>query len=604
MKQEFVSKYDVKLNSLDIANPLTIGNGNFAFTCDITGLQTFSNLYKAIPLCTMSNEIWAEREAVGEVPYQTYKKASDGSKVCYMTDTKGKDYQQFRDDVFKFNLFRLVFLYKGKVLDVSKLSSVSQHLSLYDGKIVSIFSYQGERVEVETKIPQSHNNIQIHVFTKLRDLAIQILFYEPSSSITGVLESPQPAICEKNHFVRESDSVKYSIYFKTNLERAQDVFFIKETSCILFSLDQDFEDDNDMHTYFEAAKSIDTKDDELNRRMVLSLYLMKVNTLGIYPPAETGLTCNSWYGKFHLEMHLWHHLGLIRFGLYSYVIPSLRWYLSLYESARRRALEQGYQGIRLPKMTDYRGIDTPSNIGCLLIWQMPHLLLMLDEIVKQDETIIQVEEYLPLIIGLIDFMVSFYYEKDGFYHLDSPLIPANENVEWSCDTPIFEECYTIHAFEIFKEWIKKYNIYCDVSKINDIIERHVPLEIKDNCYEAYIGCKDTYSKYNHDHPMMIGMYSYFKSSIVQKKFIKNTLHKILNDWSLDDTWGWDFPMLAMCAENIGDHALAISILKMNALKNGYLKNGHNPQLPKKALPLYLPGNGAFLLAISHMFEEE
>ncbi|MDE6583952.1 MAG: hypothetical protein K2K15_00980, partial [Anaeroplasmataceae bacterium] len=136
------------------------------------------------------------------------------------------------------------------------------------------------------------------------------------------------------------------------------------------------------------------------------------------------------------------------------------------------------------------------------------------------------------------------------------------------------------------------------------IDRHVPLEIKDDCYEAYIGCKDTYTKYNHDHPMMIGMYSYFKSSIVNKDIIKNTLHKILKSWSLDDTWGWDFPMLAMCAENIGDHALAISILKMNALKNGYLKNGHNPQLPKNALPLYLPGNGAFLLAISHMFEEE
>ena len=24
------------------------------------------------------------------------------------------------------------------------------------------------------------------------------------------------------------------------------------------------------------------------------------------PPQETGLTCNSWYGKFHLEMHWWH----------------------------------------------------------------------------------------------------------------------------------------------------------------------------------------------------------------------------------------------------------------------------------------------------------
>lgn len=33
-----------------------------------------------------------------------------------------------------------------------------------------------------------------------------------------------------------------------------------------------------------------------------------------------------------------------------------------------------------------------------------------------------------------------------------------------------------------------------------------------------------------------------------------------------------------------------------------LKNGHNPQYPKKDLPIYLPGNGALLLAISHIYE--
>ena len=31
-----------------------------------------------------------------------------------------------------------------------------------------------------------------------------------------------------------------------------------------------------------------------------------VQCAGSHPPQETGLTCNSWYGKFHLEMHWWH----------------------------------------------------------------------------------------------------------------------------------------------------------------------------------------------------------------------------------------------------------------------------------------------------------
>ena len=32
------------------------------------------------------------------------------------------------------------------------------------------------------------------------------------------------------------------------------------------------------------------------------------------PPQETGLTCNSWYGKFHLEMHYWHAAHFASWG--------------------------------------------------------------------------------------------------------------------------------------------------------------------------------------------------------------------------------------------------------------------------------------------------
>ena len=39
---------------------------------------------------------------------------------------------------------------------------------------------------------------------------------------------------------------------------------------------------------------------ELERRIVLSQYLTAIQSRQQYPPQETGLTCNSWYGKFHL----------------------------------------------------------------------------------------------------------------------------------------------------------------------------------------------------------------------------------------------------------------------------------------------------------------
>ena len=602
MKKAFIQNFDVFHERMDIENPLTIGNGNFAFTSDVTGLQTFYEQYNSIPLGTMTNFIWAKQKGTGKYPFQEYYKASTHKPVYYMTDVQALTYDNYRDDWFKFDLFKLVFLYKGKKLKYDHISNVKQQLSIYDGMIYTSFTYENALVNVITKIPQSHNVLHIKIKTTLKDLQIKLFFLIPSSSLKGYALKEDKYALNGNTIRRKCEVVDYTLYYNTNMKHKDLCFDCLADAYLSISLDNDFSDDNLLHTYFTTAKEIDTMDEELNRRMVLSLYLMKVNTLGIYPPAETGLTCNSWYGKFHLEMHLWHHLGIIRFGLYDYVIPSIRWYLSLLETSRQRALEQGYSCIRFPKMTDPRGRDTPSNIGCLLIWQMPHLFVMLEEIMKQSPKAICLKDYFPLLIGLIDFMSSFYYWKDGSYHLDTPMIPANENVEYFCDTPIFEECYTIHAFTIFLRWVKEYQIPYDMTRLQDIIEHCAPLEVHDGCYEAFFGCRDTYTKYKYDHPMMIGMYSYFKSSLVKPQLIKNTLNKILSCWSLEDTWGWDFPMLAMTAYRLGDKSLAISILKMKALKNEYLKNGHNPQYPKKDLPIYLPGNGALLLAISHIYE--
>ncbi|MDE7162276.1 MAG: hypothetical protein K2N65_05935, partial [Anaeroplasmataceae bacterium] len=561
MKKEFISKYNISLSDFDFENPLTVGNGDFAFTCDVTGLQSFYGDYHKIPLSTMTNHIWAKQKGEGNLPFKTYTKRSNGSPVFYMTDTKALTYDNYRDDWFKFDLFKLSFCFKSKMLDRKHISNISQTLHLYEGIIYSSFTYLNEKVLVETKIPQEHQNLQIKIHTNLKGLQVRLYFLNPSSNRFGAkLEETQDYIVEKNKIKRTNAFASYNLFFQTNMEEHGLCFNCQKESFLKISFHNDFEDDNSMQTYFDKVKCIDTLDEELNRRMVLSLYLMKVNTLGIFPPAETGLTCNSWYGKFHLEMHLWHHLGLIRLGLYEYVLPSLKWYLAFLDSSRRRAKEQGYLGARLPKMTDPRGVDTPSNIGCLLIWQMPHLLIMLDEILKQNEKAVPIKDFLPLITDLIDFMVSFYYLKDGKYHLDSPLIPANENIPETCDTPIFEECYTLYAFQIFKVWVDKYGISYDIGKIENILNNYAPLEINDGCYEAYIGCKDTYTKYNYDHPMVIGMYSFFKSDIVDPEIVKNTLFKILDCWSFEDTWGWDFPMLAMVANRLGKKELAIELL--------------------------------------------
>ena len=56
----------------------------------------------------------------------------------------------------------------------------------------------------------------------------------------------------------------------------------------------------------DFSGSKDTRAFELERRVILSQYLMHVQERGVLPPQETGLVNNSWFGKPHLEMTWWH----------------------------------------------------------------------------------------------------------------------------------------------------------------------------------------------------------------------------------------------------------------------------------------------------------
>ena len=53
----------------------------------------------------------------------------------------------------------------------------------------------------------------------------------------------------------------------------------------------------------DFSECTDARANELERRIVLSQYLTRIQSSGSLPPQETGLTYNNWFGKYHLEMH-------------------------------------------------------------------------------------------------------------------------------------------------------------------------------------------------------------------------------------------------------------------------------------------------------------
>ena len=116
---------------------------------------------------------------------------------------------------------------------------------------------------------------------------------------------------------------------------------------------------------------------------------------------------------------------------------------------------------------------------------------------------------------------------------------------------------------------------------------------------AYEGCHDTYENLNIDHPSML-FAAGFISDDVDKKTVIDSLKKFEESWDYDTLWGWDFAFLAMTYARFGMYDEAFDMLLSETEKNRYAVSGNNVQGTRKDLPLYLPGNGALLLAMSAM----
>ena len=58
-RHALVTRHNPVVHRFDAENPLSVGNGNFAFTADVTGLQTFADAFtNTIPLGTLAQWGW------------------------------------------------------------------------------------------------------------------------------------------------------------------------------------------------------------------------------------------------------------------------------------------------------------------------------------------------------------------------------------------------------------------------------------------------------------------------------------------------------------------------------------------------------------------
>lgn len=590
MKKSDIIKYNLKFNHIDSKNPVTIGNGDFAITLDQTGTQSLYETYKDIPLSTMSNKNWFYKDKKNIKPSYV-----DGKAYMLFNLDNDPNYQTNRQYPFKYSFMQILLYNNDKLIDINNIKDVKQELDLYKGIVTSSFNYKEKINKTISFIYQDHDEFNFKLQSDNLNLALK--FNYPSYTKNGYRLDILPNVLVKEDRITLLYDDKNSLSFKLKSSSKYQIVentLIFDDNNVSFSLALDeIKEGKLLDEFWKCDNGIIIDNEELVKKMVLSKYLLHVNSTGIYPPQESGLTYNCWNSKFHLEMHLIHSLWNIYNNHVGDLVKSFDYYLSIMPSSLKRASLNGYKGLRFPKMTGPDGEDSPSNIGPLLIWQAPHILFMLQEIyyLYNKENIIK--KYEPLISGTIDFMISFLTLKDSKYQMLDPLLEACESIPLDrCQNPSFELEYWRYTLE---RQPKIDTVLYGHQRYDylDITSKIITPKEDDGIYLKTYGVIDKYDLYK-DHPTEGFLMSFFKSKIVDKEKMVKTIDYILKNMDLSSYWGWDFPFLGLSLLNCGEIEKSIEVTQLNTINNQYLYNGYNTS-PRDDLKAYLPGNGAFLI---------
>lgn len=138
-RKVLVLRHNIILTKADSLSSITLGNGRFAFTTDITGLQTFPlNYQKGVPLGTQSQ--WGQHRFIISQNLQPFHLGNLGFEI-----TK-KD---------------------GTPATLSDVQTIYQELNLWTGKLRSHFTIEGIPVEVATYCSGTDDAIGVKVRSPL-----------------------------------------------------------------------------------------------------------------------------------------------------------------------------------------------------------------------------------------------------------------------------------------------------------------------------------------------------------------------------------------------------------------------------------------------------
>ena len=645
-REAVVKRHRVCTTGTLLKSPAQVGNGKFAFGMDITGLQTF------VPFNTLSDWSWHSfplPEGMRAEDYRPVAVETHGKKIAY--ELRNPDQPELSEWLTKnphrYNLGRIGFRLlreDGTEAREIDLGNARQEIDLWTGVVYSRFELNRKEVKVRTVCHPDKDMIGVSIESELLNdgnMSIYLDFpypdgryfkhyigrYDTISGHTSTFEKLAP---NSVRITRTMDDTHYyatldwtgPATFSRESEKAH-TFLLQPRHTSTFSFTCCFSPEPvadvtesvasierksaaSWEKYWRSGAAVDlsgSKDPrwlELERRIVLSQYLMRANESGLFPPQESGLVNNGWFGRFHFEMIWWHG---VHYGLWNRM-ECFDNYLNVYKDFMPKALEraksEGRSGARWPKCTGNFNREWPGSAHAYLIWHEPHPIYFAEMQYRQKPVPETLEKWKDVVLNTADYMADylFYDKKTKQYVLGPPVVVVSENTDpLQTINPIFELGYFRYGLRTALEWADRLGLSEKrTKKWKEVLSKMAPLPVADGVYTTYEGIPDMWTKYTYEHPALTGVYGMLPGDGVDLPTFKHTLEKVCKEWQFNRIWGWDFPMLAMAAARTGQPALAIDMLMHPSAgfqfdEHGLATGGPFP---------YFPSNGALLTAVAMM----
>ncbi|PTT01629.1 hypothetical protein DBR11_06895 [Pedobacter sp. HMWF019] len=643
-RKKLVQRHNLRLTDVSEAGPTQVGNGNFAYGFDITGMQTFNDQFT-----TMSQWSWHSTPPPKGMKPSDFKQTfvnTHGRMVGYdLPDPHQAELTQWlSSNPHRFNLGRIGLILKkedGSTAQPDDLQHPVQYLDLWTGIAESNFTVEGQKVKVTTICDPAKDILSFKIESDLipkgrlgvfLDFPYASLDYFSNGSDYKKPLLHQTSIRLKNInsviFDRHLDSTTYQVackwsgsgsmkkqsahrysFYPGKKDRSIEYVFAFSPDKTGYNLPSfaEIKAKSAQHwpAFWKSGAAIDlsqSKDPrwfELERRIILSEYVMAINAAGNFPPQETGLVNNSWYGRFHYEMYWWHAAHYALWDRWPLLNKSLHVYSDNLASSLKRAELQGYAGARWPKCTGPDGREWPDNIHAWLIWQQPHPIFFAELDYRAHPGLQTLKKWDKIIEKTADFLASYAFLDTARkqYVLGPPIKAVPENNEGlSTQNPAFELAYWRYGLQTAQQWKKKLKLL-PKPEWEKVLKNLAPIPVKDSLYEQWEGVDNMWTKFNFEHPAMAGIFGVLPGNGADRQIMEKTYQKIQAVWKYDTGWGWDFPMMAMTAARLGHKEQAVDMLLHPSKKFGFDKHGFvgggNP------FP-YIPTNGGLLYAIAFM----